>query len=195
MASSLGKRIKTLGSKDQGTKRKEKEQFYCNKFRTTTHERYFPTVEGRRMLMEGEQCLYAMSMMEGVDYDEGLNINIGQVIADEIQSCVRDASNKAPPGHPSLITHLCEITVDELGQPVPPPQQPMELLRILTSAFPERQFISQEDFAAQVAWPVDPTHEGGSVEAAKASTMDEDFEDEDDEDEEAEEEKDSNDDE
>ncbi|KOM26066.1 hypothetical protein LR48_Vigan221s002800 [Vigna angularis] len=218
MTSSSGKRIKTLGTKDKGTKRKEKEQFYSNKFRTPAHERYFPTMEGRRLLMErkeGEQCHFAMFMMEGVDYEDveqtlcvpggnfqinrsrapihiirphltplekywlafshaniqpcshvsditvqraiflyyvlrGLNINIGQVIADEIQSCTRGASSKAPLGHPSLITHLCEATgielsrpplehprkeldaayfthycaVDEPGHPVPPPQQP-----------------------------------------------------------------------
>ncbi|KOM27761.1 hypothetical protein LR48_Vigan462s001400 [Vigna angularis] len=37
MTSSSGKRIKTLGTKDKGTKRKEKEQFYSNKFRTPAH--------------------------------------------------------------------------------------------------------------------------------------------------------------
>ncbi|KOM34740.1 hypothetical protein LR48_Vigan02g089000 [Vigna angularis] len=80
----------------------------------------------------------------------GLNINIGQVIADEIQSCARGATSKASLGHPSLITHLCEAAgidvsrpplerprkeldaayfthhyaMDEPGQPMPPPQQP-----------------------------------------------------------------------
>ncbi|KOM40980.1 hypothetical protein LR48_Vigan04g117800 [Vigna angularis] len=52
MTSSSGKRVKTLGNKDKGTKRKEKEKFYSIKFRTAAHERYFPTVEGRRLLME-----------------------------------------------------------------------------------------------------------------------------------------------
>ncbi|KOM40899.1 hypothetical protein LR48_Vigan04g109700 [Vigna angularis] len=282
MASSSGKRVKTLRNKDKGTKRKEKEQFYSIKFRTAAPERYFPTVEGRRLLME-RKCQYAMTMMEEVDYDDvertlcvpgghfqrnrtrapihiirphltplakywmafthanikpcshvsditiqraifiycvlrGLNINIGQVIADEIQSCARGASNKAALGHPSLSTHLCEITgvnvskpplehqrkeldatyfthycaVDEPGHSMPPPQQPrvhrrapppiqelvheaapfqmrdmyfsllsalyrgeQELLSTLTSAFRERQFISQEDFTARVAWPAD----------------------------------------
>ncbi|KOM37891.1 hypothetical protein LR48_Vigan03g127300 [Vigna angularis] len=384
MTSSLGKRIKTLDSKDKGTRRKEKQQFYSNKFKTVAYERYFPTVEGRRLLMErkvanipslapqferelknrdwghlatyltpaniaiikefytnakalgveqetyfsyvrgnkvsfdvdtinsflgtdweGEKCQYAMSMMEGVDYNDvertlcvpgghfqrnnigapihiirphltplakywmafthaniqpcshvsnitiqraiflycvlrGLNINIRQVIANEIQSCARGASNKAPLGHSSLITHL----LDGLGQPVPPPQPPSahplqppraherapppaqepiheatpfqmrdiylslldarlaalymgekELLRTLTSTFPERQFKSQEDFADRVAWLVDPAQEGGRAEATKASAMDEDTKDEDDEDEEAEEDQDSNDDE
>ncbi|KOM38268.1 hypothetical protein LR48_Vigan03g165000 [Vigna angularis] len=43
----------------------------------------------------------------GVEGSLGLNINIGQVIADEIKRCARGVSNKAPLGHPSLITHLC----------------------------------------------------------------------------------------
>ncbi|KOM37646.1 hypothetical protein LR48_Vigan03g102800 [Vigna angularis] len=294
MASSLGKRIKTLGSKEKGTKRKEKEQFHSNKFRTLAHERYFPQVEGRKLLMErkvafipslapqferelnnrdwghlpvypsptnvdidkefytnakalggedetyfsyvrgkmvifyvdvincflgieweGEQYQFASSMLEGVDYEDvertlcvpgrhyqrnrygapihlirphltplakywmtfshaniqpyshvsdiivhraillycilrSLNINIGQVIADEIQSYARGATSKAPLGHLSLITYLCEAAgidvsrpslerprkeldttyfthycaVDELGHPEPPPHQP-----------------------------------------------------------------------
>ncbi|KOM40820.1 hypothetical protein LR48_Vigan04g101800 [Vigna angularis] len=41
-----------------------------------------------------------------------LNVNIGQVIADEISVCANTSNNKAPLGHPSLITHL--------SQPVPP---------------------------------------------------------------------------
>ncbi|KOM40717.1 hypothetical protein LR48_Vigan04g091500 [Vigna angularis] len=40
---------------------------------------------------------------------KGLNINIGQVIANEIQTCASFVNNKAPLGHPSLITHLCEL--------------------------------------------------------------------------------------
>ncbi|KOM48371.1 hypothetical protein LR48_Vigan07g207500 [Vigna angularis] len=368
--------IKTLGRKDKGTKRKEKEQFYFNKFRTAAHERYFPTMKAKRLLLErkmanipslalqferelnnrdcghlaaylspaniaiikefytnakelgGEQETYfsyvrgkkvafdadtinsvladfmcaRRALLEKQDWApihiirphltplakywmtfthaniqpcshvsnitiqraiflyyvlRGLNIKIGQVIADEIQSCTHGASNKTPLGHPSLITHLCEIVgidvsrpplerprkeldttyfthyyaVDEPGHPVPPLQQPrvhrrasplaqepvheaapfqmrdmylslldarltaiyrgeQELLRTLTSAFPERQFISQEDFAARVAWPADPTQEDGRAEAAEASAMDEDIEDED---EEAEEDEDSDD--
>ncbi|XP_052725715.1 uncharacterized protein LOC128194336 [Vigna angularis] len=52
MTSSSGKRIKTLSTKEKETKRKDKEQFYSKKFRTPAHERYFPAVEGRRLLME-----------------------------------------------------------------------------------------------------------------------------------------------
>ncbi|KOM41074.1 hypothetical protein LR48_Vigan04g127200 [Vigna angularis] len=39
----------------------------------------------------------------------GLSVNIGQMIASEIQVCARTVNNKAPLGHPSLITHLCEL--------------------------------------------------------------------------------------
>lgn len=48
----IRKKIKTLGSKDRGTKRKDKEKFYSNMFRTAAHERYLPMLEGRRLLME-----------------------------------------------------------------------------------------------------------------------------------------------
>ncbi|KOM54727.1 hypothetical protein LR48_Vigan10g061900 [Vigna angularis] len=39
----------------------------------------------------------------------GMSINIGQVIANEIQVCANTMNTKAPLGHPSLITHLCEL--------------------------------------------------------------------------------------
>ncbi|KOM57648.1 hypothetical protein LR48_Vigan11g068100 [Vigna angularis] len=47
MTSSSGKRVKTIGHK-----RKEKEHIYSNKFLTAAHEKYFPRVDGRRLLME-----------------------------------------------------------------------------------------------------------------------------------------------
>ncbi|KOM57584.1 hypothetical protein LR48_Vigan11g061700 [Vigna angularis] len=47
-----------------------------------------------------------------------LNVNIGQVIADEIRMCANTTNSKAPLGHPSLITHLCKIA--GAAQPVPP---------------------------------------------------------------------------
>ncbi|KOM57630.1 hypothetical protein LR48_Vigan11g066300 [Vigna angularis] len=144
----------------------------------------------------------------------GLNIDIGQVLAMEIQGCVHSVSNNAPLGHPSLITHLCEITgvkvsstplecprkeidasyytqycpLDEAGYPVPPPQPPrdhrgeQELLRTLTSAFPKRQFISSEDFATRVAWPVALSQIDDGAEAVEASAMEEEAKDEEDSD-------------
>ncbi|KOM25852.1 hypothetical protein LR48_Vigan197s002100 [Vigna angularis] len=155
-------------------------EFYTNaKALRGEEETYFSYVRGKRIIFyadainfflsiewEGEQCHFASSMLEGVDYEDveqtlcvprehfhrnrGLNINIGQVIADEIQSCARGATSKAPLGHPSLITYLCEAAgidvsrpplerprkeldaayfthycaLDEPGHPEPPPQQP-----------------------------------------------------------------------
>ncbi|KOM43222.1 hypothetical protein LR48_Vigan05g082600 [Vigna angularis] len=44
-----------------------------------------------------------------------MSINIGQLIANEIQMCANTMNNKAPLGHPSLITHLCKIAGVELN--------------------------------------------------------------------------------
>ncbi|KOM57418.1 hypothetical protein LR48_Vigan11g045100 [Vigna angularis] len=98
----------------------------------------------------GEHCQFALSMEEGVDFDEvewmafthaniqpyshvsditphmaiflfsvvrGLNINIEHVIVDEIHNCACSANNKSPLGHPSLITHLCEIAGVNVSTP------------------------------------------------------------------------------
>ncbi|KOM26067.1 hypothetical protein LR48_Vigan221s002900 [Vigna angularis] len=46
-----------------------------------------------------------------------LNVNIGQVIADEISVCANTSNNKAPLGHPSLITHLCKIVGVDTSAP------------------------------------------------------------------------------
>ncbi|KOM52132.1 hypothetical protein LR48_Vigan09g079100 [Vigna angularis] len=80
----------------------------------------------------------------------GLNINVGQVIANEIKQCAHAVNNKSPLGHPSLITQLCELagvnistpqlerprkeidasfytqycTMDEAGIPMPAPHPP-----------------------------------------------------------------------
>ncbi|KOM40830.1 hypothetical protein LR48_Vigan04g102800 [Vigna angularis] len=51
-----------------------------------------------------------------------MSINIGQVIANEIQMCANTMNNKAPLGHPSLITHLCKIAgVDTSAPPLERP--------------------------------------------------------------------------
>ncbi|KOM25469.1 hypothetical protein LR48_Vigan106s000300 [Vigna angularis] len=52
----------------------------------------------------------------------GLIVNIGQVIANEIKTYASSVNNKAPLGHPSLITHLYELA--GAAQPVPPPHPP-----------------------------------------------------------------------
>ncbi|KOM41293.1 hypothetical protein LR48_Vigan04g149100 [Vigna angularis] len=64
----------------------------------------------------------------------------------------------------------------------------------LTSAFPERKFMTQEEFQAYVAWPADPTQDGGGAGASSVATVEEDEEEEEeDEDEEEDEEDDSDD--
>ncbi|KOM26492.1 hypothetical protein LR48_Vigan277s001200 [Vigna angularis] len=53
---------------------------------------------------------------------KGLNINIGQVIANEIQTYASSVNNKAPLGNPSLITHLYELAV--VNTSTPPMKRP-----------------------------------------------------------------------
>ncbi|KOM24907.1 hypothetical protein LR48_Vigan17s000300 [Vigna angularis] len=56
-----------------------------------------------------------------------LSINIGQVIANEIQMCANTMNNKAPLGHPSLITHLCKIAgVDTSAPPLERPRKSID---------------------------------------------------------------------
>ncbi|KOM25070.1 hypothetical protein LR48_Vigan48s000300 [Vigna angularis] len=127
---------------------------------------------------------------------KGLNINIGQVIANEIQTYASFVNNKAPLGHPSLITHLCEIAgvntstapmerprkeidasyysqyylVDEAAQQVPPPHPPR---------FHRRWTMGE--FNTVVGWPEDQAQASG-VGAVEASAMeDDDYEDGDEE--------------
>ncbi|KOM49726.1 hypothetical protein LR48_Vigan08g055300 [Vigna angularis] len=56
-----------------------------------------------------------------------LNVNIGQVITDEIRVCANTTNNKAPLGHPSLITHLCKIVgVDTSAPPFERPRKAID---------------------------------------------------------------------
>ncbi|KOM43145.1 hypothetical protein LR48_Vigan05g074900 [Vigna angularis] len=56
-----------------------------------------------------------------------LNVNIGQVIVDEIRVCANKTKNKAPLGHPSLITHLCKIArVDNSAPPFERPRKAID---------------------------------------------------------------------
>ncbi|KAG2400373.1 uncharacterized protein HKW66_Vig0097730 [Vigna angularis] len=81
---------------------------------------------------------------------QGQPINVGNIIAHEINDCAHTALSNTPLGHPSLITHLCEIAgvdtsmppfekprktidrsyylqyclIDEEGQNIPAPQPP-----------------------------------------------------------------------
>ncbi|KOM49556.1 hypothetical protein LR48_Vigan08g038300 [Vigna angularis] len=58
---------------------------------------------------------------------KNLNVNIGQVIANEIRVCANTTNNKAPLGHPSLITHLCKIAgVDTSAPPFERPRKAID---------------------------------------------------------------------
>ncbi|KOM40771.1 hypothetical protein LR48_Vigan04g096900 [Vigna angularis] len=77
-----------------------------------------------------------------------LNVNIGQVIADEISVCANTSNNKAPLEHPSLITHLCKIAGVDTSAP------PFERPRKAIDEAYYRQYCGGEE-AAQ---PVPPRH-------------------------------------
>ncbi|KOM25658.1 hypothetical protein LR48_Vigan148s002200 [Vigna angularis] len=117
----------------------------------------------------GEQCQFALCMEEGADFEDvervlcidlaqwalfiycairNLNVNIGQVIADEISVCANTSNNKAPLGHPSLITHLCKIAGVDTSAP------PFERPRKAIDEAYYRQYCGGEE-AAQ---PVPPRH-------------------------------------
>ncbi|KOM49584.1 hypothetical protein LR48_Vigan08g041100 [Vigna angularis] len=153
MASSSGKRIKTVASKtNRGQKRKE--QIYSNKFLSHMHERHFQTVQNRRLLMERKVGLIPTMVPEferelgrrqwenSASYPSPANIVVvkefytnartfggatheaymSYVIADEIRHNAHAVSNKSPLGHPSLITHLCELV--GVNTPTPPFERP-----------------------------------------------------------------------
>ncbi|WVZ14053.1 hypothetical protein V8G54_011619 [Vigna mungo] len=55
-------------------------------------------------------------------------INLGDLISKEIYQCAHAAGSKAPLGHPSLVTHLCQLAgyclPDDDGPVAPPPPLP-----------------------------------------------------------------------
>ncbi|KOM26076.1 hypothetical protein LR48_Vigan226s000500 [Vigna angularis] len=55
-----------------------------------------------------------------------LNVNIGQVIADEIRMCANTTNSKAPLGHPSLISHLYKIA--GVNTSAPPFERPRKAI-------------------------------------------------------------------
>ncbi|KOM31735.1 hypothetical protein LR48_Vigan01g129000 [Vigna angularis] len=77
-----------------------------------------------------------------------LNVNIGQVIADEISVCANTSNNKASLGHPSLITHHCKIAGVDTSAP------PFERPRKAIDEAYYRQYCGGDE-AAQ---PVPPRH-------------------------------------
>ncbi|KOM45656.1 hypothetical protein LR48_Vigan06g096200 [Vigna angularis] len=78
----------------------------------------------------------------------GMSINIGQVIANEIQVCANTMNNKAPLGHPSLITHLCELAGVNIST------LPFERPRKAIDEAYYRQYCGGD----KVAQPVPPRH-------------------------------------
>ncbi|KOM52009.1 hypothetical protein LR48_Vigan09g066800 [Vigna angularis] len=52
-----------------------------------------------------------------------------------------------------------------------------ELLRMFTSAFPDRKFISQEEFVAMVAYSEGPAHADGGAAGGDAADEEEDSDD------------------
>ncbi|KOM43970.1 hypothetical protein LR48_Vigan05g157500 [Vigna angularis] len=116
---------------------------------------------------------------------KGLNINIGQVIANEIRTCASYVNNKAPLGHPSLITHLCELA--RVNTSTPPMERPRK--EIDYSYY--TQYCMMDKATQQVPPPHPPKDQtqASGTGAAKASAMeDDDYEDGDEEEEDDEEE-------
>ncbi|KOM43566.1 hypothetical protein LR48_Vigan05g117100 [Vigna angularis] len=125
---------------------------------------------------------------------KGLNINIGQVIANEIQTCASFVNNNAPLGHPSLITHFCELA--EVNTSTLPMERPRK--EIDDSYYNQycmmdeaAQQWTMNEFNTMVGWTEDQAQASGAG-AAETSTMeDDDYEDGDEEEEDDDEEKDS----
>ncbi|KOM47377.1 hypothetical protein LR48_Vigan07g108100 [Vigna angularis] len=73
-----------------------------------------------------------------------LNVNIGQVIANEISVCANTTNSKAPLGHPSLITYLCKIAGVDTSTP------PFERPRNAIGEAYYRQYCGGEEAAQPV---------------------------------------------
>ncbi|KOM43501.1 hypothetical protein LR48_Vigan05g110500 [Vigna angularis] len=98
-----------------------------------------------------------------------MSINIGQVKGNEIQVCANTMNNKTPLGHPSLITHLCELVGVNISAP------PFERPRKAIYEAYYRQYCggdeTMDEFHNVVAWPEDQA-QGSRAGAAGASAMD-----------------------
>ncbi|KOM55555.1 hypothetical protein LR48_Vigan10g144700 [Vigna angularis] len=90
--------------------------------------------------------------------DQNLNVNIGQVIANEIQMCANTINSKAPLGHPSLITHLCKIAGVDTSAP------PFERPRKAIDEAYYKQYCGGEE-AAQPVPPRRPHGERGQTQS------------------------------
>ncbi|KOM26391.1 hypothetical protein LR48_Vigan264s000100 [Vigna angularis] len=93
-----------------------------------------------------------------------LNVNIGQVITDEIRMCANTTSNKAPLGHPSLITHLYKIAGVDTSAP------PFERPRKAIDEAYYRQYCGGEE-AAQPVPPRRTRRERGQAQSAQLQSI------------------------
>ncbi|KOM25079.1 hypothetical protein LR48_Vigan48s001200 [Vigna angularis] len=136
----------------------------------------------------------------------GRSINIGQVIANEIQVCANTMNNKAPLGHPSLITHLCELAGVNIS--TPPFERPRKVIdeayykqycggdeasqpsihrgQVATAEMiigmydtPSGHRWTMDEFNNVVAWPEDQSQANGAG-VPEARAMDDDEDDDDD---------------
>ncbi|KOM48046.1 hypothetical protein LR48_Vigan07g175000 [Vigna angularis] len=193
-------------------------EFYTNAraFGTKTHK-YSSYVRGKRIPYDADTINRAILLYCIL---KGLNIDIGQVIAMEIQDCAPFANNKSSLGHPSLITHLCEMTgvnvsapplerprkeidasyytqycaLDEAGHPMPSPRPPRVHRRApqlaQEPAHEAAPFQTRDMYMFLMEERMNALYRGEqellrtlTVEAAEASTMEEEAKDEDEEEE------------
>ncbi|KOM26976.1 hypothetical protein LR48_Vigan347s003000 [Vigna angularis] len=147
-------------------------EFYTNArpFGNTHIENYMSYVRGNIIRAVFLYCVL-----------KGMNINIGQVIANEIQTCASSVNNKAPLGHPSLITHLCEL------DGVPPPHPPRVHRRVPPPAqeppHDAQPFQMRDMYMSLMESRMQALHRGqaqaSGARVAEASTMEDDDEDDD----------------
>ncbi|KOM41020.1 hypothetical protein LR48_Vigan04g121800 [Vigna angularis] len=135
----------------------------------------------------------------------GMSIHIGHVIANEIQVCANTMNNKAPLGHPSLITHLYVVAGVNISTPsLERPRkaideayyrqycgrdeaaQPIAMIIEMYDTPPGHRW-TMDEFNNVVAWLEDQAQTSGAR-AAEAPTMDDDEDDFEDAEEEGEEE-------
>ncbi|KOM58360.1 hypothetical protein LR48_Vigan11g139400 [Vigna angularis] len=107
MASASGsKRIKTTTANTKkghtGKKKMSQPTFLSKK-----HQKNFEASQNRRLLME--RVVEQLPLEEPQFVEEGQPINVGHIIAHEINDCAHTQLTNTPLGHPSLITHLCEL--------------------------------------------------------------------------------------
>ncbi|KOM34871.1 hypothetical protein LR48_Vigan02g102100 [Vigna angularis] len=81
-----------------------------------------------------EQCQFVLNMIEGADYDD--------------MERVLTMNNKAPLGHPSLITHLCKLA--GVNTSSPPLERPRKAI--------DEAYYKQYCGEGEVAQPIPPRH-------------------------------------